>query len=244
MISVCIATYNGESYIRDQLRSVLVQLSPHDEVVVADDGSTDDTLAVIAAFGDARIRLLQSCGRLGVVKNFERALLSAQGDIIFLCDQDDVWMPDKCAQFFSAFDSDPKILVVVSDAQVIDASGTVTAPSFMAMRGGFSSGLSSTLIRNRYLGCAMAFRRELIFAALPIPRWAPMHDMWLGALGSIIGKVYYIPVPLLQYRRHGSNVSPSRHQDWYQMLRWRIELLMMLVARYCSLLLGLHTSVE
>jgi glycosyltransferase involved in cell wall biosynthesis len=244
MISVCIATYNGGSYIGEQLRSVLLQLKPEDEVVVSDDGSTDDTFAVIAELGDARIRLLQSCGRLGVVKNFERALLSAHGDIIFLCDQDDVWLPGKYAQFSSAFDSDPQILVIVSDAQVIDDRGTITASSFMAIRGGFSSGLASTLMRNRYLGCAMALRRELIVAALPIPQWVPMHDMWLGALGSMLGKVHYISTPLLQYRRHSSNASPSSRQGWLQMLRWRMALLTLLVARYFSLLLRLHRSVK
>jgi glycosyltransferase involved in cell wall biosynthesis len=243
MISVCIATYNGGSYVGEQLLSVLSQLKPGDEVVVADDSSTDDTLAVIADLGDVRIRLLQSCGRLGVVKNFERALLSACGDVIFLCDQDDVWLPDKYTAFLAAFDSDPQILVVVSDAQVIDARGAITAPSFMAIRGGFRRSVRSTLMRNRYLGCSMALRRELIVAALPIPRWAPMHDMWLGALGSILGKVHYISTPLLQYRRHGSNASPSSRQGLLQMLRWRIALLILLAGRYYSLSLGLHRSV-
>jgi hypothetical protein len=130
----------------------------------------------------------------------------------------------------------------VSDAQLIDASGNVTEPSFMATRGGFHGGIFSTLVRNRYLGCAMALRRELLFAALPIPRGVPMHDMWLGALGSLLGRVQYIPSPLIQYRRHGGNVSPARRQGWSRMLRWRLALIFALVGRLTKLALGRQTA--
>lgn len=239
-VSVVMATYNGRQFLAQQLCSVLAELTPDDEVIIVDDGSQDGTLELLDSFESPTVRIVRKLNNAGVLATFECGLLLASKDIVFLCDQDDVWLPGKRAAFVAAFDFDPRVLVVVSDAQLIDASGNVTAPSFMATRGGFRGSVGRTLMRNCYLGCAMAFRRELLFAALPIPRRVPMHDMWLGALGSIIGRVYYIPKSLMQYRRHGGNASPLQHQGWSRMLRWRFALLMALAGRLYSLAVGRH----
>jgi glycosyltransferase involved in cell wall biosynthesis len=230
-VSVVMATYNGEAYLAEQLESVLAELHPEDELIVVDDGSQDGSLEILESFNSPVIRIVRNATNVGVLATFERGLLLSSKEIIFLCDQDDIWLPGKRAAFVAAFQSNLRTLVVVSDAQLIDARGNVTDPSFMATRGGFRGGISSTLIRNRYLGCAMALRRELLFAAVPIPRSVPMHDMWLGALGTILGRVHYLSVPLTQYRRHGGNVSPSHRQGWFRMLRWRSALLLALVGR-------------
>lgn len=240
-VSVVMAVYNGERFLRQQVGSVLSELLPGDELIIIDDASTDSSFVLLESFSSPALKIYSNSYNLGVTSSFERGLKIASHEFIFLCDQDDVWLPGKRAAFVAAFERDPRILVVVSDAQLIDASGIVTAPSFMATRGGFRSSIGSTLMRNRYLGCAMALRRELILAALPIPRWVPMHDMWLGALGSILGRVHYISTPLMQYRRHGGNVSPSRHQGWSRMLRWRLALLTALAGRLYRLALGRHT---
>ena len=239
-MSVVMATYNGKSYLVEQLNSVLAELLPDDELIIVDDGSQDGTLELLDSVKSPAVRVVRNLTNVGVFATFERGLLLSSKDIIFLCDQDDVWLPGKRAAFVAAFERDPRTLVVVSDAQLIDESGVVTAPSFMATRGGFRCGVLSTLVRNRYLGCAMALRRELLFAALPIPRGVPMHDMWLGALGSLLGRVHYISSPLIQYRRHGGNVSPSRRQGWLRMLRWRLALLFALAGRFGTLALGRH----
>ena len=241
-VSVVMATYNGKPYLGEQLNSVLAELLPDDELIIVDDGSQDGTLELLDSLKSPAVRVVQNLTNVGVFATFERGLLMSRKEIIFLCDQDDVWLSGKRAAFVAAFERDPRTLVVVSDAQLIDASGSVTAPSFMATRGGFRGGILSTLVRNRYLGCAMALRRELLVAALPIPRSVPMHDMWLGALGSILGRVHYISAPLMQYRRHGGNVSPSRRQGWLRMLRWRLSLLLALAGRLGKLTLGSHTS--
>lgn len=241
-VSVVMATYNGKTYLADQLKSVLAELLPDDELIIVDDDSKDGTLELIESLKSPAVRVVRNLTNVGVFATFERGLLLSSKDIIFLCDQDDVWLSGKRAAFVAAFERDPRILVVVSDAQLIDASGNVTASSFMATRGGFRGDVLSTFVRNRYLGCAMALRRELLFSALPISRLAPMHDMWLGALGSILGRVHYISVPLMQYRRHGGNVSPSRRQGWSRMLRWRLALLYALVGRLSKLALGRHTA--
>ena len=95
MISVCMATYNGEKYIREQIDSILAQLGDKDELIVSDDGSADATLSIVRSFSDPRIKIISNTGKHGTNGNFENALKHAQGDYIFLSDQDDVWLPGK-----------------------------------------------------------------------------------------------------------------------------------------------------
>ena len=239
--SVVLAVHNGLRFLPAQIESVLDELGPTDEVIVIDDASSDGSADWLRGVADARLQLLRNPRNEGVLASFERGLAIARNEIVFLCDQDDVWLPGKRAAFLAKFACDPKILVVVSDAQVIDAEGFIAEPSAMAARGGFRGDICSTLWRNRYSGCFMAVRRKLLDAALPIPRRVPMHDMWLGVLGAALGKVCYLPTPLLQYRRHGANLSPSHRQGWIRMLRWRLALLIALAIRRTALALGWHT---
>lgn len=242
-VSVVIAIHNGRRFLPMQIASMLAELEPTDEVVAIDDASNDGSADWLLGLGDTRLRLHRNPTNLGVLASFERGLALANHEIVFLCDQDDIWLPGKRAAFIAAFEREPRTLVVVSDAQVIDAYGVVTAPSFMATRGGFRSELWRTVWRNRYLGCAMAFRRELLSFALPIPRHVPMHDMWLGLLGHLLGEVRYLPTPFLQYRRHDANASPARSQGWARMIRWRGALLSALLARRVALRLGWHVPM-
>jgi glycosyltransferase involved in cell wall biosynthesis len=229
------ATYNGSRYLREQLDSILAQLGPLDEMIVVDDGSRDETVAMLQSLGDGRVRLHRNERNLGPIQSFERALGLSLGEVVLLSDQDDVWLPGKLDAIVAAFEAHPSAQVVVSDAQVIDASGSLTLPSHMATRGGFRAGLFSTLWKNRYLGCAMAVRRQTLATALPIPRRVPMHDMWLGIVGGLLGDVVYLPSALIQYRRHGGNASPSRHQGVAQMLRWRWSLIICVATRWPSI---------
>ncbi|MHB1145456.1 MAG: glycosyltransferase family 2 protein [Thiobacillus sp.] len=205
MISICLATYNGSAYIEAQLRSVLEQLSQKDEVVVADDGSTDDTIAIVDAIGDPRIRWVAQGGRLGVVKNFERSVSAASGEYIFLCDQDDVWLPGKVEHCIAALQTH---LLVVTDCKIVDSELNEIAPSFFRLRNS-GSGLLHNLWKNGYLGCCMAFRRELLNYALPFPQGIPMHDMWLGLIAETQGSVSFLPKPLSLYRRHICSASDA-----------------------------------
>ena len=233
-VSVVMAVFNGRKFLPVQVASVLSQLEPQDELLVIDDASSDGSREWLALVNDARLHVHVNPFNMGVIKSFERGFSLARHSILFLCDQDDVWLPGKRSSFVAEFERDSRVLVVVSDAELIDAQGVVTAPSFMATRGGFKGGVWNTLIRNRYLGCAMAIRRDLLSVALPIPDSVPMHDMWLGGLGAAFGKVSYIPVPLIQYRRHDSNVSPDKSQGWMQMLAWRIRLFTSWIYRIIS----------
>lgn len=238
-VSVVMAVFNGRKFLPDQIVSVLSQLEPEDELLVIDDASSDGSSEWLSSVNDARLRVHVNPLNKGVIKSFELGFSMARHSILFLCDQDDVWLPGKRSSFVNEFERDPQVLVVVSDAELIDSQGVVTARSFMEIRGGFQGDLLSTLIRNRYLGCAMAIRSKLLSVALPIPPSVPMHDMWLGGLGAAFGKVSYIPFPLIQYRRHNTNVSPDKSQGWVLMLVWRIRLLTLWMRRIISRRLSL-----
>lgn len=231
-ISVVMATYNGERYLKEQIQSVLLELLPGDELIIVDDNSQDGTFEILGSLNSPGVFVVRNPVNLGVSATFEFGLALSNNDLIFLCDQDDVWLPGKRAAFVSVFDEDPAVSVVISDAEVIDGCGQLIAPSFMATKGGFVGGVLATVWRNRYLGCAMALRRTLLAAALPVPRYIPMHDMWFGVVGRMTGKVVYLPTPLLMYRRHSGNVSPSSRQSLLRMARWRFFLIFAILIRF------------
>lgn len=204
-VSVCMATYNGERFLSEQLGTILHQLGPADEVIVSDDRSTDATLDVIQSLGDPRIVVLENGGLRGPTYNFENALRRASGDIIFLADQDDVWMARKVDKLRGVL---RKADLVVSDCEIIDEEGVVLANSFFKLRGS-GPGLVRNFVRNSYLGCCMAFRRRVLDLALPFPLGLPMHDMWLGMTAELFGTPEFFPGVLVQYRRHSGNASPT-----------------------------------
>lgn len=241
-VSVVMAVYNGSRFLGEQLTTLLADLLPGDELIVVDDASTDDSFGLLQSRGDNRIKLVRNDVNRGVRRSFERGLRMAANEIVFLCDQDDQWRTGKRRAFVEAFDDDVRCLVVISDACLIDAASRRVADSFMSGRGGFRSGFWSNVMRNRYLGCAMAVRRRLLAAALPIPPHVPMHDMWLGILGACLGNVTYLPESWIAYRRHGGNVTPSSRRGWCRMLIWRLQLLRAVIARLVALAIDLKRT--
>jgi glycosyltransferase involved in cell wall biosynthesis len=220
-ISVCMATYNGERFIHEQLASILGQLRDADEVVIVDDASTDGTLAIVESFGDERIRIVRQPQNRGVLQTFNRALDEASGDIIFLSDQDDVWRTDKVLKIKEVFSSGSDVTLVISDARIIDGRGEIIAETWFKS-GKFHPGAWQNFVRNRYLGCAMAFRRSVLEYCLPFPADVPQHDMWIGIVNQLVGKTEFIDEPLMSYRRHERNISPhQKHAPLAQMIRWR-----------------------
>lgn len=230
MISVCLTTYNGAHFIHAQLLSILNQLGNHDEVLIADDGSTDNTVAIVDAVADPRVRWVAKGGNLGVVKNFERVLLAAKGDYIFLSDQDDVWLPGKVEACVVALEN---ALMVVTDCKVVDSNLNTMASSFFDLRKS-GVGIFKNIVRNSYLGCCMAFHKDLLRYAMPMPASVPMHDMWLGLIAETKGKVCFLSEPLLLYRRHESNASPTAEKSsfsLYKKISYRVTLGYLLLCR-------------
>lgn len=230
-VSVCMATYNGARFVADQLRSILCQLQDDDEIVVSDDGSRDETLGIIRAFADPRIRILERAGGpLGPVANFGHALAHVRHDIVFLADQDDLWREHKVSTMVRLLqDCD----LAVSDCTLVDENGVLVAPSFFEQHGS-RPGFWSNLAMNSYLGCCMAFRRSLLEKALPVPANVPMHDIWLGMLAEWYGHPYFHPEQLVAYRRHGASASTTSARSansLWQKITLRYRLLVCLAQR-------------
>lgn len=228
MISVCLAAFNGERHIAEQLRSILA--APQvGEVIVSDDGSTDRTAAIVAALDDPRLRLVRGPGR-GLIANFESLLRQARGELVFLSDQDDVWLPGRVEAMAAALQ---KADLVVCDCRVVDEALHELQPSFFRARGS-GPGFWRNLLRNSYLGCCMAFRRSLLERVLPFPPAIPMHDWWIGLVAERSGRVCFLDLPLTLYRRHGGNASTTAGRSTAPLRRqlgWRVTLLKALVRR-------------
>jgi len=209
-VSVCMAAYNGEKYIVQQLQSVLDQLAENDEVVIVDDCSRDRTVQLIEGVGDPRIRLLRHQANLGVMPTFEDALRCATGQFLFLCDDDDIWPGTKIQQFLRAFEQNPEAGIVISNVRLIDESGSELSNSQFARR--FAPGFWRNLIRNRYQGSAMAIRASFLGEVLPFPHSNGfLHDAWIGTRADLLGvKTVLIDEHLLLYRRHAQNATHRR----------------------------------
>lgn len=228
-ISVAMAVYHGEAYLEPQLDSILAQLQPADEIIVSDDcpGGRTEALVRRKAGQDPRVRYVQGPGR-GLIANFAHAISLCGGDAVFLSDQDDVWMPDKAAKVKAALEQGA--LLVLHDACVTDAELRPSEPSFFLAHGS-KPGFWRNLTRNSFMGCCMAFRRELCPAVLPFPTDIPMHDQWIGLIATRLGRVVFLEEPLLYYRRHGGNVSGGR-THFAAKLRWRLGLSYRLMERF------------
>ena len=203
MISVCMAVYNGERYIGEQLASILPQLGKEDEVIISDDGSADQTEEIIASFHDERIRYVKNPGPHGYTKNFEYALERACGDVIFISDQDDVWLPNKVREVCEALRGHE---LVIHDAVLTDGNLKVTAPSHFAKMN-VRPGFVRDFIRMRYSGACMAMTREFLELALPFPENAELcpYDNWLAFLAEYRHTANILQRQLILYRRHGDN---------------------------------------
>ena len=215
--SVALATCNGEPWIARQLGSILDQLGPDDEVVVADASSSDGTLSIIESFSDDRVRILRDLPRGDIPGTFERALRECRGDFVFLSDQDDVWLPGKVERCVQALSDAPEELLL-HDARIVDADGIEIAPSFLD-RIGFRAGVFANLWKPAYLGCALCAQRSLLDRALPFPRKVPMHDWWLGLLAEKGDGVLVLREALILHRRHGRNASYGPGESRYGLFK-------------------------
>lgn len=229
-VSVAMAVYNGETYLKEQMDSILSQLGAEDEVIISLDPSTDGTIDIIKDYclKDFRVRLCRGSGN-GVIKNFENAIKHCRNEIIFLADQDDVWKSDKVEKVLRAF-KNPEVMVVLHDSEVVDEKLNVLQPSFFDIKQ-CKPGIIRNIIKNSYIGCCMAFRRKCVKYFLPFPDKLPMHDQWIGLCCEVLGKACFINEPLLMYRRHGENLSGMNHASVFQMLNWRIEIVLALCLR-------------
>lgn len=220
-ISVALAAYKGENFIEEQLSSILSQLNPLDEVVVSDDfpeGKTKEVVMKLAE-DDSRIKYIAGPAE-GLIMNFENAIKHCTGDFIFLADQDDVWLPDKVEKVTEKLSSGADL--VLHNSMVTDTDLAVSDTSFFTSHG-TKTGYLNNLVKNSYMGCCMAFRKELAEKFLPFPENLPMHDQWIGLIAEKTGKVCLIEKPLILYRRHGGNMTGGK-TSLKQKIMWRISI--------------------
>ena len=205
-ISVAMATYNGVEYLREQLDSLAAQSHIPDELVVTDDGSVDLTLKVLTCFASSApfpVRIERNANNLGYARNFERAARLCSGDIVFFCDQDDIWHPQKIAIVVARFEESQQTLTVLNDARLVDEkrqwSGNTQYGSIRKV------GLGNRLF---VTGCCSAHRKSWLDVILPVPDGVA-HDLWVSRAAHELGVASIIDRPLQDFRRHGSNSS-----DW------------------------------
>lgn len=233
-ISVCIATYNGEKYILEQLISILKQLSLDDEIIISDDGSSDRTIEIVKSLSDNRIKLFYNQTERGYTNNFQNALKNSSGEIIFLSDQDDVWLEGKvetCLSILKNYD------FVVTDAIVVDSYKNILEDSFYKLKKPYKS-LLGNFFRFSYLGCCMCFKKEVLSKAYPFPNNQKLctHDNWLFLVGKAFYKMKILNKPFILYRRHGNNVSPGGEKyhkvnSLFFMIKYRFYLIFNLLHR-------------
>ena len=242
MISVCIATHNGEKYIKQQLDSILSQLGQGDEVVVSDDGSTDGTLSVINKMNDSRIKVYHYKQPLTtkhpheyVCRNFENTLNHAQGDYIFLSDQDDEWLPNKVAICMKALESHD---LVLHDFSHMDENGNITKA--LHYNGTFRP-KNFFLRKGKHFGCAMAFRKEILDYILPFPKHLILHDFWIGILAESLGNFYFENRALIKYRIHSQNTSVVKNTLSFK-LTYRLSIILEVVKRIFQYKLFSHNK--
>ena len=222
MISVCIATYNGERYIQQQLQSILQQLGEHDEVIISDDASTDGTLDVISSFNDSRVRVLHHSPTEILTTfpldksthNFENALMHARGDIIFLADQDDVWLPGKVEKMVEALHTSD---MAMHDCIVVNKDLQQICPSYFDTVKVTTSAWRNAL-KCTTLGCCMAMRRCVLEKSLPFPKTKVAHDLWLAMVADTKFKFKLVSTPLLLYRKHDNSATTAGKKSKYGLL--------------------------
>lgn len=205
MVTVCIATYNGEKYISEQLNSILPQLSLSDEIIISDDHSTDKTLEIIKSFEDNRVKIFMNENKKGYSKNFENAITKAAGDYIFICDQDDVWMDNKVDMMIDALSTTS---LVVHNASIVDCDLNLTNNSHFDLYN-VKKGFLNNFLKTRYVGACMAFKKDILQKALPFPPNQKLcaYDYWLTLIAEYYFSVALVYEPLIKYRRHDKNAS-------------------------------------
>ncbi len=230
-LSVAMCTYNGERFLLQQLESIASQTRLPDELVISDDGSTDNTRVILEAFREQAafpVRLYFNDPNVGVLKNFEQAIRHCQGEIIALCDQDDVWLPEKLQRMEQALVASPSAAFVFSDLEIVDENmRPVGYTAWYSLdfdareQAGFRRGgaFNSLVTRDVVTGAAMAFRASYLHMLLPVPEGSQeqlLHDYWFALVLSAIADAVPISDALVRYRRHAgqhTGLLPPRRKE-------------------------------
>lgn len=218
-LSVALCTYNGEAFLTAQLESILQQTLPVQEIVVCDDGSTDETLTILEVYKQQYpqlFRIFKNDTNLGYTKNFEKAMYSCTGDLIITSDQDDIWMKNKVQRTLDFFKESPQFDAVFNDLQIVNTSLEVTEGSYLHWKNiSYESLLEKIEEKDLFvyllrkgcfvLGCAMALKRRAL-AEYDLKNFTSGHDYYIALKLSFKNKLGFIPETLSLYRQHTHQV--------------------------------------
>lgn len=203
--SICMATYNGEKYIQQQIESILNQMNETDEIIISDDGSFDRTLNIIDYYMkiDDRIKLIKG-PKMGFSCNFGNAMLYAKKEIIIFSDQDDIWKINKIDSIYEKFSKYPNCTTVLHNMETFtDDIGIDTHRLYI----NYHSGFLKNFIKSSYWGCCMAVKRSFVNSFLPLREYCVGHDQLIGLMSEKFGETVYIEEKLIKHRLHDSNTS-------------------------------------
>jgi glycosyltransferase involved in cell wall biosynthesis len=214
-VSVCMATYNGEKFLKAQIESILVQFECKDELVIVDDSSTDATQEIILSFQDSRIILHVNIENIGPIGTFERCLNRSKYDVIFFADQDDIWENHRLNLLRDEL-LGADVDLVCSNMTLIDETSAklnyLRLPPLVPK--GSKQPIKNLIkvFRGRmgYFGCTMVFRRDFLKVVLPLPRHIESHDLWFAVCANILMSIRHLEAITLKHRIHGNNASIIR----------------------------------
>lgn len=217
MISVCLATYNGERFIRRQLDSILREIGAEDEVIISDDSSTDQTVEIIKGYDDARIRLFDHQQWHSPIFNFEHAIRQAKGDIIFLADQDDKWLVGRVARAMELHEKGCDLVLcnrvnMYEDFQYEQGRENPIKNTWTSIK------------KSPFVGCLMSIDRKVVDLALPFPKAIAMHDLWIGLLAQRNLRCGFVEEPLVEYNRHGESYIAKHRFSLCGKLKYRMQM--------------------
>lgn len=209
-ISIAIATYNGEKYLREQLESLYSQTMSPDEIIVVDDCSTDNTITILEEYHQRYgLKYYVNEKNLGVNKNFEKAILLCNGDYIALCDQDDVWLPHKIETTYKKIkeiENNEPALVSSLNISVDKDLNVLSKPKPKEGTDLNATDYSKTLLGHYSQGCTLMMNRKLVKQIIPLPENEIVYDIYIGLVAAMIGNKCIINEPLMLYRHHNNNV--------------------------------------
>ena len=220
-VSVVLASYNGEKYIKKQIESIMPQLELDDELIVSDDGSKDKTKEIVLELAkfDSRIKLVDG-PKNGYNKNFENAIKYAKNEFVFISDQDDEWLPNKVEKVLKEFDE--KTNCIRHDCVVIDDNDNVLIESYNTERGANLS-YKKNFYKNTFTGCCMAVRREWLMKLLPFPENI-YYDAWIGILSCRFNNAKIIDDKLIKWCRHEGTVTKLHRNSVIWIIKYRLRL--------------------
>jgi glycosyltransferase involved in cell wall biosynthesis len=236
MIDILLATYNGQTYLREQIDSILAQSNQDWQLLIRDDGSNDDTLSIIedyVARYSGKIKLIENGNcHLGAKLNFERLMDHSTSEYLAFCDQDDVWLSNKIEETLQLMQETErehpgKAVLIHTDLRVVDSELSTIAESTWQYQGTppeTGNNYEKVKYQNVATGCTMMINKKAKEISLPIPEEAVMHDWWIIMKVAKHGRVAYVPDQLVLYRQHANNVVGAKEAPRKNFLYWLGEL--------------------